>query len=82
MKKSQIVAQQNATGVMVLKWLDKKEVLVIFIVHNDARAGNGKPAVVLDYNQGKSFVDLSDQMHSYQAFERKPYKLYIRIFII
>ena len=80
LKKSQIVAQQNATGVMVLKWLDKREVLVIFIVQNDAKADNGKPAVVVDYNQGKSFVDLSDQMHSYQAFERKTYKWYMRIF--
>lgn len=38
-----------------------------------------KPAVVLDYNKGKTFIDLSDQMAAYAPYCRRTVKWYKRL---
>ena len=65
---------------MVLKWKDKRDVLMLSTLHDHATDDAGKPLVVVDYNSGKSFVDISDQMASYCPFIRKTSKWYMRIF--
>jgi len=43
------------------------------------RENKSKPEVVLDYNRGKSFIDLSDQMASYGSPLRKSLKWYRKV---
>lgn len=38
-----------------------------------------KPAMVVDYNQGKAFIDHSNQMVSYAPFVRRTNKWYGRL---
>ncbi|KIH56907.1 hypothetical protein ANCDUO_12909 [Ancylostoma duodenale] len=75
-----MVAQQNRRGVTVLKWRDRRDVLMLSTTHDDSRADQGKPQVVKDYNKAKLFVDISDQTASYTPFLRKTSKRYLRLF--
>lgn len=59
-------------GLTVLKWKDKRDVLLLSTKHSDEivivrKRGNDriKPKILIDYNEGKSYVDVSDQMTSY-----------------
>lgn len=38
-----------------------------------------KPSVVVDYNKGKAFIDLSDQMSAYSPYLRRTLKWYKRV---
>ena len=40
-----------------------------------------KPKVVIDYNKGKSSVDLSDKMPSYSSLHRKTVKWYRKLVV-
>ncbi|KAK6047736.1 hypothetical protein COOONC_14759, partial [Cooperia oncophora] len=71
---SSIVVSRRRSG------RDKRDVIMISTKHDATRNDAGKPEVVIDYNAGKSFIDLSDQMASYCPFQRKTYKWYLRIF--
>ena len=79
-KRGNLVARQNQDGILVLKWKDKRDVLMLSTLHDNATDNTGKPLVVCDYNSGKSFVDISDQMTSYCPYIRKTSKWYLRIF--
>ncbi|EYC08312.1 hypothetical protein Y032_0066g3692 [Ancylostoma ceylanicum] len=57
LKQGMIFAQQNRRGVTVLKWRDRRDVLMLSTTHDDSRVGQGKPKVVEDYNKAKLFVD-------------------------
>lgn len=50
---------------MVLKWYDKSNVSMLAKLHYGSVGENGKPQVILDYNVGKVFVGLSNQMAAY-----------------
>jgi hypothetical protein len=80
LKRGSVVAQQNRLGVTVLKWRDKRDVLMLSTTHDDAMSEQAKPMIVQDYNQVKLFVDTSDQMASYSPYVRKTSKWYIRLF--
>lgn len=79
-------------SVVVCKWKDKRDVLVISNMHRvdmvEVRHRNGKkslkPNIISDYNNGMSGVDRSDQMLSYYSALRKtirwPKKVVIHIF--
>jgi hypothetical protein len=79
-KRGSLVARQNQDGILVLKWKDRRDVLMLSTLHDDTTDDTGKPLVVGDYNTGKSFVDMSDQMASYCPYIRKTSKWYLRIF--
>lgn len=86
LKKGEIYAEMSDTNVLVLKWKDKRELLMISTKHDDstklvhARGGPIlKPNVVIDYNNGKSFIDRSDQMASYANPLRRSLKWYRKI---
>ena len=77
LKKGQAIGLENADGVQIMKWHDKRDVLTISTdpTHSEKliptgkylRNGNPilKPKSVIDYNHNKQGVDLSDQFSSY-----------------
>jgi len=86
LKRGKLIAMQNRKGIMVLKWKDKRDILIIstkhsakmVVVHKKNYTYN-KPKVVTDYNKGKFAVDLSDQMIAYSTPHRKTLKWYIKL---
>lgn len=86
LKKGEVIAQQNEDKTVVLKWRDKRDVLMLSTKHDDSLVRfvhrgqeKSKPAVVMEYNQGKAFIDLSDQMAAYAPYVRRTVKWYKRV---
>ncbi|KAE9546865.1 hypothetical protein FO519_009923 [Halicephalobus sp. NKZ332] len=68
LKRGDKVAYQK-NGIMVLKYKDKRDILMLSTRHDDTHDGETqKPRVIEDYNRGKMYVDISDQMCSYTPF--------------
>lgn len=73
LKKGFFIAQQSDRGIVVMKWKDKRDVLVLSTKHKDTmvqtqnKFGQNilKPQIVIDYNKGKSLVDVCDLKSSY-----------------
>ena len=80
LKRESIVAQQNGDGITIIKWKDKRDIMMLSITHDGLMSEHNKPLAVEDYNQAKLFVDTSDQMASYSPYLRKTSKWYIRLF--
>lgn len=73
-----LLQKKNRQGIMVLKWKDRRDVLMLSTKHDNSmksfnRRGKTfeKPNVVAEYNKGKGYIDLSDQMGSYHTCLRK-----------
>ncbi|XP_046969102.1 piggyBac transposable element-derived protein 4-like [Vanessa cardui] len=88
LKKGEYIAKESEDGITVMKWRDKREVLVLSTkhsvrFHNVTKRGRiiSKPQIIIDYNKGKGAVDLSDQMTSYCTPLRKSIKWYKKIAI-
>lgn len=88
LKRGEFVAQQNINGITVLKWKDKRDVLMLSTKHTDKFRNvkvkgkvTSKPAMVLDYNKSKAAVDMNDQMSSYSSPLRKSVKWYKKLAI-
>ncbi|XP_047115851.1 piggyBac transposable element-derived protein 4-like [Schistocerca piceifrons] len=88
LKKGEHKAKESTRGVVVLKWKDKRDVLMLSTVHGEEEAEvqtrNGtkkKPATIIDYNQPKSFIDHSDPMMSYSHCLRWGVKWYRKLAI-
>ncbi|XP_025425482.1 piggyBac transposable element-derived protein 4-like [Sipha flava] len=87
--KGETVAKINNKGVTVLKWKDKREVLMISTKHTNKiisvdrsrKTVKQKPEVVVDYNTGKGYINLTDQLQSYHSALRKSLKWYRKIII-
>ncbi|KAK5966173.1 PiggyBac transposable element-derived protein 4 [Trichostrongylus colubriformis] len=58
LKRGEQIGRQNGTGVTILKWKDKRDVLMLSTKHDDTHTANNKLRVIEDYNQVK---DNSDQ---------------------
>ncbi|XP_033731218.1 piggyBac transposable element-derived protein 4-like, partial [Pecten maximus] len=91
LKKGENVAVNNGT-LQVLKWKDKRNVLMCSPIH-DARFVNipgkvdrntgapiKKPNCILDYNKMMGAVDRCDQMISYPAFKHRTLKWWKKVF--
>ncbi|CAG4955706.1 unnamed protein product [Parnassius apollo] len=88
LKRGEFVAQENDFGITVLKWKDKRDVLMLSTKHMDKFTrlnvrGKAvqKPAMVIDYNKCKASVDMSDQMTAYSTPLRKTVKWYRKLAI-
>ena len=88
LKVGELIAKENARGICVIKWKDKRDVLMLSTKHNAAtveiqrrNATIRKPVAIVDYNTGKSSIDVSDQMASYNTALRKTIKWYRKISI-
>ncbi|KAL4153253.1 hypothetical protein QTP88_001086 [Uroleucon formosanum] len=82
-KKGEVIASQSNNNVVILKWRDKRDILLITTKHSDQIIEIQKrdtiikkPLVVEDYNTGKSYIDRSDQMSSYSSPLKKTIKWY------
>ncbi|XP_063913566.1 piggyBac transposable element-derived protein 4-like [Zophobas morio] len=88
LKKGEVFSQENERGICLVKWRDKRDVLVLSTGHTDQmveiqRRGKSiqKPTAIVHYNSGKSSIDLSDQMASYSSALRKSIRWYKKLAI-
>lgn len=86
LKKNEIFAQESNTGIVMMKWLDTRDVLILTTQHTDERKAvrqRGKeiekPLAVVDYNESKAFIDLSDQLKAYNHCLRRGTKWYRKL---
>ncbi|CAG5051487.1 unnamed protein product [Parnassius apollo] len=86
LQKGEFMAMENEDGITILKWKDKRDVMILSTKHSDkmstiAKKGKQitKPKVILDYNKSKGSVDMSDQMSSYSSPLRKTIKWYRKL---
>jgi len=87
LKKNEIKAMESNTGVIVAKWKDKRDVLFLSTKHEpmmvDVSTKYGlktsKPISIVDYNEAKSYIDVSDQKASYASTIRKGIKWYRKV---
>lgn len=88
LKVGEVIGKENQEGICIMKWKDKRDVLMLSTKHSaetatvNRRTGPvQKPIAVIDYNAAKSAIDLSDQMSSYNSALRKTIKWYRKIAI-
>lgn len=86
LRRGEVIAQENRNGITVMKWKDKRDVLVLSTKHSNemenvtTRTGAScKPKIIIDYNKGKTPIDLSDQMSSYSSPLRRTLKWYRKL---
>ncbi|XP_050465084.1 piggyBac transposable element-derived protein 4-like, partial [Cataglyphis hispanica] len=86
LRRGEIFAKENRDGITLMKWKDKRDVLMLSTKHSIETVTvrkNGsdrvKPKLVFDYNDAKSSVDISDQMTAYCNLLRKTLKWYKKV---
>jgi hypothetical protein len=91
LSRGEIYGLQNKDGIKLIRWKDKKDVLMISTTpsHSASVVDSGKtnfqnerimkPQVVLDYNEGRQGTDLSDQLSAYYTCLRKSIKWYRKV---
>ncbi|KAF2881562.1 hypothetical protein ILUMI_24611 [Ignelater luminosus] len=72
LKRNEVFAEESGTGIVMLKWKDTRDVLMLTTQHNvdvvSIRQQDkeiDKSQAVVDYNKSKSYIDLSDQLKAY-----------------
>lgn len=85
-KKGEFRAKENENGMTCMKWKDKRDVYLLSTKHSIGFTRTFKrekeiikPKIVVDYNNAKSSVDLSDQMIAYSSPLRKTVKWYRKL---
>lgn len=85
LRKGETIAKESDSGVIVITWCDKREVLILTTKHknNMVLVGSEKqqPEAIKDYNQNKSYIEKSDQIKAYASCLRKSIKWYRKIII-
>lgn len=88
LKPGESIARENERGICVLKWKDKRDVLMLSTKHSKGtstviKKGRTvrKPRMILAYNKAKGSVDMSDQMTSYSSPLRKTVRWYKKLAI-
>ncbi|KOB70685.1 putative piggybac transposable element-derived [Operophtera brumata] len=92
LKKGEIKGAMNKNGVKVIKWVDKRQLLMLSTLKEDedVLVNTGKknkktnedvkkPTCVLTYNNNKKGVDFSDQMSSYYSTLKKGLKWFRKV---
>lgn len=87
LKKGNLVWKRKGQ-IRVLKWHDKRDVLMISSKHKSgmmevtSKTGvkKNKPEMVVEYNKHMSGVDRADQMTSYYSTPRKTIRWYMKVF--
>ncbi|KAL6419530.1 hypothetical protein ACFW04_013788 [Cataglyphis niger] len=80
------ICQENRDGITLMKWKDKRDVLMLSTKHSVETvtvrkhgSDRVKPKLIVDYNDAKSSVDISDQMTAYCNPLRKTLKWYKKV---
>ncbi|CAG5058030.1 unnamed protein product [Parnassius apollo] len=90
LKRGEMCAKQTNDGIVALKWRDKRDVRMlstntsafkIVTVQNRNKPAILKPECIVDYNNGKSSIDISDHMATYGSALRRCTKWYRKLFI-
>lgn len=87
LKKGEVCTLRSNTNVMILKWRDKKELLMCSTKTTnsmvDVRSCKviQKPLTVIEYNKGKGSIDLADQKSSYGNPLRRSLKWYRKVLV-
>ena len=88
LKRDEVYGLQSSNGIKLIKWKGRRDVLMISTKPshsttlvdigktNKANQRVTKPQVVLDYNQGKQGIGLSDQLSTYYTCLRRSKKRY------
>ncbi|CAK9821241.1 PiggyBac transposable element-derived protein 4 [Anthophora retusa] len=86
LRRGEIYAKERKDGITLMKWKDKRDVLLVSTKHSVETAVVNKkgydvvkPKLVIDYNEVKSSVDVSDQMAAYSNPLRKTIKWYKKV---
>ncbi len=91
LKKGEIYGLQNGDDVKLIKWKDKRDILMISTkpshttalmdIRKTTPSGERimKPQAVLDYNKGRQGTDLSDQLSAYYTCLRRSIKWYQKV---
>lgn len=86
LKTGETVAAESNSGVVVQKWKDKRDVLTLSTKHTSelvkikyGSKEKEKPPSVIDYNNHKAYIDLSDQMKAYHTCLRRGVKWYRKL---
>jgi hypothetical protein len=91
LKRGEVYGLQDNNGVKLIKWKDKRDVLMISTKpsHSATLVDTGKtnkanerimkPQVIIDYNKGKRGIDLSDQLSAYYTCLRRSKKWYQKV---
>ncbi|KAK9695310.1 Transposase IS4 [Popillia japonica] len=85
LKKGEIIAREK-NGIVVLKWKDKRDVLMLTTKHDDTMTeipgrveNRSKPQAAIDYNKAKGYIDVSDQLSSYSTAVRRSVKWFRKL---
>lgn len=88
LRKNDIIGRENS-GIVVAKWKDKRDVLVLSTKHNLDVVSTGKRnrnndeikklKMIMEYNVAKQGIDVSDQMACYFSPLRKTIRWYHKI---
>ncbi|KAJ8931310.1 hypothetical protein NQ314_015791 [Rhamnusium bicolor] len=82
LNRGQIFGMVSDDVITVLKWKDKRNVLMLSTKHGIETTNIGqrqKLVAIIDYNAAKSFIDVSDQRASYSSAVRKALKWYQKV---
>jgi len=87
LKKGEIMSSQSQNNIVVLKWKDKRDVLMLstkhknntVVVNNKRGKQVVKPQMVIDYNKAKGYVDICDLRSSYHSPLRRSLKWYRKV---
>lgn len=87
LRRGEVIARQLDSYATVLKWHDKRDVLMISTCHdNEMKATSNwrdgeflKPKMIFDYNEAKKGIDVADQLSSYYSPLRKSMTWYKKI---
>ncbi|KAJ8912470.1 hypothetical protein NQ315_014570 [Exocentrus adspersus] len=88
LKRREVFGLENEDGICVMKWRDKRDVLMISTKHTTETVDIErrtctikKPKAIIDYNESKSSIDISDQMASYHTALRRSLRWYKKLAI-
>ena len=89
LERGEIFGLENRDGIVVAKWKDKRDVLMLSTCHGLEIETTGKknrqgveakkPKMIIDYNGGKGGVDVSDQLSSFSSSLRKTVRWYHKV---
>ncbi|KAL0830142.1 hypothetical protein ABMA28_003599 [Loxostege sticticalis] len=80
-KKGEVIGKMTRKGVRVIKWMDKRQVLMISTCRNHDEGKNALRSRDVSYNDSKKGIDYSDQMSSYYSTLKRGLKWFRKLML-